>query len=155
MNSKGEKGWYGYDAKEGTIQRMYTIKEGVEEITTKTDNTLEASLKAENARLLRENKSLKSSKKAVKYKIIAIVVAVISVILFAYIMYLLSKIKKQREENDNLSEETAAIKKQLDDTMDLVAFTDEKFAKEREQEKVDLKKTQSVASDSDERIKKV
>ena len=46
----------------------------------------------------------------------------------------LCPIKKKEEEYNDLVDSSIAIKKQLDETLELVAATDEKFRKEREAE---------------------
>lgn len=134
MNGKGEKNWYGYDAKEGTIQRMYTSGGNVN-VPAESDESEELSdLKLQNSKLQREIASLKGSKKATYRLIAAIVLAVLCFALAGIVFYMSAKNKKKEEEYNDLVDSSIAIKKQLDETLELVAATDEKFRKEREAE---------------------
>ena len=134
MNGKGEKNWYGYDAKEGTIQRMYTSGGNVN-VPAESDESEELSdLKLQNSKLQREVASLKGSKKATYRLIAAIVLAVLCFALAGIVFYMSAKNKKKEEEYNDLVDSSIAIKKQLDETLELVAATDEKFRKEREAE---------------------
>ena len=134
MNGKGEKNWYGYDAKEGTIQRMYTSGGNVN-VPAESDESEELSdLKLQNSKLQREIASFKGSKKATYRLIAAIVLAVLCFALAGIVFYMSAKNKKKEEEYNDLVDSSIAIKKQLDETLELVAATDEKFRKEREAE---------------------
>lgn len=134
MNGKGEKNWYGYDAKEGTIQRMYTSGGNVNVPAERDESEELSDLKLQNSKLQREIASLKGSKKATYRLIAAIVLAVLCFALAGIVFYMSAKNKKKEEEYNDLVDSSIAIKKQLDETLELVAATDEKFRKEREAE---------------------
>lgn len=138
MNSKGEKKWYSYDAKEKTIQRAYTLDTNVSVV--EKDETLIKELesaKDEIARLNRENTSLRTGKKDNSGEIgIIIALAIAAILLLIAFIALMSKLREVRDENDMYKAKNDEIDKELKEVKSLVAYTEEKFSKEREAEKL-------------------
>ena len=117
VNNKGERGWYSYDAKEGTIQRAYSIgSQSIEQITTKPAtvatgssseiSSLNSKVKSLEQQLLEKNGNQKNS------SVLPWVIAGLFVVLaLAVGIYAYSLNKKNEEQDELLTSAMEKIKK--------------------------------------------
>lgn len=132
MNSKGEKQWYSYDAKETSIQRAYfldmdtTIEK--DENNTNDGNSSGNSEELDSAyaeigKLNREIESLRDSKKLTTKNILITVLIIVAILLAVGLLYVLLKLREANDENDALKMNGIGADEVVVENLDEVAAT--------------------------------